>query len=78
MGTLKKSEVPKERYLNRLEWMGNRYKSGDNGHYDWVPEVMITIDPAPNYYNKPVISGRHRRALKTQGEAHALFRNGYF
>jgi hypothetical protein len=44
---LKKSEVPVERFMNRSEWMGNKFKNESIGAYDWIPEIMTKIDPAP-------------------------------
>lgn len=46
---LRKSEVPRERYMNRTEWMGNTFKNENIGAYDWVPEIITSIDPAPRY-----------------------------
>ena len=46
VGTLSRAQVPKERFMNRSEWMANKFKN-DPMAYTWVPEVMTTIDPAP-------------------------------
>ena len=51
-GTLKRSEVPAARYLNRSEWMANQFKDNNTNAYDWQPEVFPTIDPAPRYQHK--------------------------
>lgn len=37
--------------MNRSEWMANRYKNESHHTYDWVPEIMTTIDPSPAYHN---------------------------
>ena len=50
VGSLSKAQVPKERFMNRSEWMANKFKN-DPMAYSWVPEVMSTIDPAPQYHN---------------------------
>ena len=38
--------------MNRSEWMANRFKDGNIDTYDWVPEVMPSISPAPVYRDK--------------------------
>ena len=50
-GTLSKNEIPKERFMNRSEWMANKFKNQNLGTYDWVPEIMTSIDPSPSYHN---------------------------
>ena len=47
---MRRAQVPKERFMNRSEWMANKFKD-DPMAYSWVPEVMTTIDPAPGYHN---------------------------
>ena len=51
-GTLMKNEVPKERFMNRSEWMANKFKDKNLNTYDWIPEIMTSIDPSPTYHNK--------------------------
>ncbi len=63
IATLKKSEIPKERYLNRSEWMANRYKDSTTASYDWVPEVMPSIDPAPSYPIKGLEANNGKDAM---------------
>jgi hypothetical protein len=50
--SIPRSQIPKERYMNRAEWMGNKYKDNNLGTYDWVPEIFTTITPSPEYHNK--------------------------
>lgn len=38
--------------MNRSEWMANKFKNNNLGTYDWVPEIMTSIDPAPTYHDK--------------------------
>ena len=52
-----KNEVPKERFMNRSEWMANKFKNQNVGTYDWVPEIMTSIDPAPTYHEKALKPG---------------------
>ena len=54
-GTLHRKEVPKTRFLNRFEWLGNQMKN-DGSQYDWMPEKMVTVDPTPAYHDKPELS----------------------
>jgi hypothetical protein len=66
-GTLSKNEIPKERFMNRSEWMANKFKNQNTGTYDWVPEVMTSINPTPAYHNKsmPFKSGpRHFKSVR--------------
>ena len=60
-GSLKKSQIPTDRFMNRSQWMANKFKDGGHNTYDWIPEVMVSIDPAPQYLNPPKsdIRGTH-------------------
>ena len=53
-GTLTRKQVPKERYMNRSEWMAHRYKNESESTYDWVPEIFTTLDPSPRYHDPAV------------------------
>ena len=59
-GSLTKNQIPKERFMNRAEWMANKYKDNSDDTYDWVPEIMTTIDPAPRYFD----GGRNRGGIR--------------
>jgi len=37
--------------MNRLEWMGHRFKDNNSDAYDWEPEVFATVEPSPRYQN---------------------------
>lgn len=43
--------VPTDHYMNRLEWMGHRFKDNNSDAYDWEPEVFATVEPSPRYQN---------------------------
>lgn len=62
--------------MNRSEWMANKFKN-DPMAYAWVPEVMTTIDPAPQYHNSgyPKKSGMRLTAQRRASEGAAAFRN---
>lgn len=62
--TLARREVPKERYMNRSEWMANRFKNHNLNAYDWVPEIVTSIDPAPRYMTRPGERERSTFSLK--------------
>jgi hypothetical protein len=38
--------------MNRSEWMANKFKNQNLGSYDWVPEIMTSIDPTPRYHER--------------------------
>ena len=63
--------------MNRSEWMANRYKNEDHSAYDWVPEIMTSIDPAPAYHNpgRPKMGGIRENLRKRAREGQDLFRN---
>jgi hypothetical protein len=74
---LKRSQVPKERYLNRSEWMAHRYKNETVDTYEWVPEIMTDIVPGPKYHNPGHVKQGGIRANKMKRAAEGLdaFRN---
>ena len=63
--------MPKDRYMNRSEWMGNKFKNQNLGSYDWIPEIITSIDPAPQYHNKALDNSRTKKGIKKRmyGEA---------
>jgi len=63
--------------MNRLEWMANRYKTESVGAYDWVPEVMTTIEPGPAYPSSgfPKVGGTRLSARRRAAEGADAFRN---
>jgi hypothetical protein len=67
MGTLKRSQVPKERHLTRVAWMNNRAKDHEEDSWDWTPDIFTRMDPAPNFSRRalPRKEGRkwHYRQL---------------
>ena len=56
--------------------MANRSKN-DGLAYDWVPEVMTTIDPAPAYVHNgyPKLAGTRLTTSRRAAEGAAAFRN---
>ena len=62
--------------MNRSEWMANRVKN-DATAYEWVPEVMTSIDPAPAYAERgyPKVGGRRLTASRRATEGAAAFRS---
>ena len=63
--------------MNRSEWMANRYKDHSEDTYDWVPEIMTTIDPAPAYHNpgRVKMGGLRENLRKRAREGLDNFRN---
>ena len=78
VGTLSRAQVPKERFMNRSEWMANKFKNQNQGSYDWVPDVMSTITPAAQYVNKGLVPSKGNQANKRmrQDEGTGVFKQG--
>lgn len=73
--SLTKKQLPKEKYMNRIEWMGHRMKNEYHDTYDWVPEVMTSIDPAPAYVYPAIPKGGiTERKRRTAQDATDMFR----
>jgi hypothetical protein len=34
--------------------MANKFKNQNLGTYDWVPEIISQIDPAPKYHTRAI------------------------
>ena len=77
MGTLKKSQVPRQPHLSRVDWMHNQSKTPNTEAYDWKPELLTRIDPAPNYKNSPLakIKGKKYVNLKMGEETAFHYRS---
>lgn len=75
-GSLSRREVPQEKFMNRAEWMANKFKNQNEGSYDWVPDVMSTISPAPQYVNKGMkpVKGNAARKRMMQDEGVGVFK----
>ena len=58
--------------MNRSEWMANKFKDGNMNTYDWVPEVMPTINPAPVYRDRDLGTLAGRRLNRKRAMAEAL------
>ena len=50
--------------MNRSEWMGNKWKNQNVGSYDWLPEVITRINPAPNYPDKALDDSMTKKGIK--------------
>jgi hypothetical protein len=64
--------------MTRSEWMANKFKNQNLGAYDWVPEVMTTIDPAPRYHNRamePTDGPKYYKKMRLS-EGIETFKNG--
>lgn len=57
--------------MNRSEWMGNKFKNQNVGAYDWVPEIVTSITPAPAYHNGQNIASKndaqYRKKMASEG-----------
>ena len=49
--------------MNRSEWMGNKFKDSNTGSYDWIPEIITSIDPAPKYPHKALDDSMSKKGL---------------
>ena len=49
--------------------MGNKFKDGNLGTYDWIPEIMPGIDPTPKYHNKGLPDKKQEVRRRSYAEA---------
>lgn len=76
--TLSKKEIPHERFQNRSEWMNNQFKDNNTESLDWIPEIILHINPAPTYHDEALKSANSHQGLSKRrySEGMEKFKNG--
>ena len=52
--------------------MANKLKDRAANTYDWIPEVMVSIDPAPRYHSKALLTKHSDEWISTTRAAEGL------